>query len=118
MAQVYRQLRNRQRAGLEPFFPLSADELAQQASNVIAPVSKASVDCGVAVFRELGLIETHTAYADGVRVRSVHVREGSSKVALTDSVRYREGLERARDIPRCSSRLGPGLRTGPACACA
>ena len=93
MAQVYRQLRNRQRASLEPFFPLSADELAQQASSVIAPVSKASVDCGVAVFRELGLIETHTAYADGVRVRSVHVREGSSKVALTDSVRYREGLE-------------------------
>ncbi len=93
MAQVYRQLRTQQRESAEPFFPLSADELATRASSMLMPVSKASVDCGVAVFRELGLIETHTAYADGVRVRSVRVREDSSKVELTDSVRYREGLE-------------------------
>ena len=51
-----------------------------------------SAACGVAVFRELGLIETHTAFgADGM-ARSIHVVETQDKVELTDSVRYREGL--------------------------
>ena len=46
----------------------------------------------MAVFRELGLIETHVAYASGEVKRSIHVNETASKVELTDSVRYREGL--------------------------
>lgn len=92
LAQVYRTLRTLQRQSAEPFFTLGDAELAAAASTDAFPVSPASAACGVAVFRELGLIETHTAYgADGV-ARSIHVREAQSKVELADSVRYREGL--------------------------
>ena len=71
-------------------------DLAAAASTDLFPVSPASAACGVEVFRELGLIETHTARrADGA-TRAIHVLEARSKVELTDSVRYREGLgERA-----------------------
>lgn len=104
LAQVYRTLRALQRRSAEPFFTLSDAELADAASTDAFPVSPASAACGVAVFRELGLVETHTAYgADGM-ARSIHVKETQGKVELTDSVRYREGLG-ARDIP-CVSRLG------------
>lgn len=92
LAQVYRKLRDLQRASDESFFALGNADLAAAASTEAFPVSPASAACGVAVFRELGLIETHTAYrADGM-ARSIHVLEGQSKVELTDSVRYREGL--------------------------
>ncbi len=46
----------------------------------------------MAVFRELGLIETRVAYASGEVTRSIHVNNAESRVELTDSVRYREGL--------------------------
>ena len=92
LAQVYRTLRALQRRSAEPFFTLSDAELADAASTDAFPVSPASAACGVAVFRELGLVETHTAYgADGM-ARSIHVKETQGKVELTDSVRYREGL--------------------------
>ena len=48
--------------------------------------------CGVAVFRELGLIETRSTEG-GDRLRAIHVVNTESKVELTDSVRYREGLD-------------------------
>ena len=64
----------------------------QAASTDAFPISPASAACCVAVFRERGLIETHTAFgADGM-ARSIHVVETQDKVELTDSVRYREGL--------------------------
>ena len=63
LAQVYRTLRSLQRTSAEPFFTLGDAELAAAASTDLFPVSPASAACGVAVFRELGLIETHTAYA-------------------------------------------------------
>ena len=45
------------------------------------------------MFRELGLIETHTAYTSGDVVRSVRVVPDADKVELSNSVRYLEGLD-------------------------
>lgn len=96
LAQVYRCLRTLQRDNGACFFAMSNADLAQHASNELFKVSASSAACGVAVFRELGLIETHTAYASGEAARSIRVVDGADKVELTDSVRYREGLgERA-----------------------
>lgn len=92
MAQVYRKLRSLQREGDQEFFAIANAELAQAASTELCAVTPQAAACGVAVFRELGLIETHTAYGSAGMVRSVHVVECASKVELTDSVRYREGL--------------------------
>ncbi|RDB61962.1 single-stranded-DNA-specific exonuclease RecJ [Gordonibacter sp. 28C] len=96
LAQVYRRLRAIQRDHGDGFFTLGNVDLAKLASEGGHAVSPASAACGVAVFRELGLIETHTAYASGETTRSIRVVDTNSKVELTDSVRYREGLgERA-----------------------
>ena len=96
LAQVYRRLRAIQRDHGDAFFTLGNVDLAKLASEGGHAVSPASAACGVAVFRELGLIETHTAYASGETTRSIRVVDTNSKVELTDSVRYREGLgERA-----------------------
>ena len=92
LAQVYRRLRSLQRESADEFFSMGNADLAAAATTDAFPVSPASAACGVAVFRELGLIETHTAFgADGM-ARSIHVVDTQSKVELTDSVRYREGL--------------------------
>ena len=96
LAQVYRRLRAIQRDHGDAFFTLGNVDLAKLASEGGHAVSPASAACGVAVFRELGLIETHTAYASGETTRSIRVVDTNSKEELTDSVRYREGLgERA-----------------------
>lgn len=92
LAQVYRCLRALQRQAGEGFFTLSNMELARQASQRAHEVRPASAACGIAVFRELGLVETRTVYASGEPTRSVRVVNVQSKVELTDSVRYREGL--------------------------
>ena len=93
-AQVYRELRRAQReAGGRPISPSNAD-LAESCSarDKKHPVSLASVECAIAVFRELGLVETRAG--DGPdRLRSIRVVETNSKVELVDSVRYREGLD-------------------------
>lgn len=93
MAQVYRNLRALQRQTPGAFFSLGNDDLAAMASQDLRPVSPTSAACGVAVFRELGLIETRTTYSAGGVTRSIRVNEQASKVELTDSVRYREGLD-------------------------
>lgn len=97
LAQVYRRLRAVQRASEAPFFTMGNAELASLASSQTCQISPVSAACGVAVFRELGLIETHVAYTSGEVTRSIHVNDTESKVELTDSVRYREGLGE-RDI--------------------
>lgn len=74
-------------------------ELAHIVSGTGCEITAASAACGIAVFRELGLIETHVAYASGEGARMVRVKEGAGRVELTDSVRYREGLGE-RDIFR------------------
>lgn len=92
MAQVYRRLRAVQHQTPNDSFCLSDDDLAAQASDALRAVSPRSAACGVAVFRELGLIETRVSYSAGVPTRWIRVVEGASRVELTDSVRYREGL--------------------------
>ena len=93
LAQVYRRLRSIQRERGDGFFAISNSELASASSTETFPISIASARCGVAVFRELGLIETRSAFgADGLS-RSIRVLNTTSKVELTDSVRYREGLD-------------------------
>lgn len=93
MAQVFRRLRALQRQTPNDYFPVGDADLAQMASDALRAVSPSSAACGVAVFRELGLIDTRTVYEAGRPVLWVRVREGASKVELTDSVRYREGLD-------------------------
>ena len=95
MAQVYRELRRMQHDAHGDFFTASDADLAQAAPSIAAqpPLSEAAAACGVAVFRELGLIETRTTTVRGVPTRSIHVCDAQAKVELIDSVRYREGLD-------------------------
>ena len=100
MADVYRYLRDQQRAHGEGFFSANSAEVAEKmaaaatargAGKVTVPVP--SVECAIAVFRELGLVETRTAFAAGEENRSLRVLPNVDRVELTDSVRYREGLD-------------------------
>lgn len=93
MAQVYRRLRSLQRQCDGDYFCVGEADLAHAASDSFRAVSPVSAACGLAVFRELGLIETRTVYEAGRPALWVRVREEVSKVELTDSVRYREGLD-------------------------
>ena len=93
MAQVYRALRDMQKDAGEGFFTASNADIADRASNGGSPVSKGSVACAIAVFRELGLVETRTAFTSGEVIRSVRVVPHAAKVELENSVRYREGLD-------------------------
>ncbi|HAM14461.1 MAG TPA: single-stranded-DNA-specific exonuclease RecJ [Eggerthellaceae bacterium] len=93
MAQVYRALRDAQRESGEGFFTASNVDVAKRASQRGGAVSQDSARCAISVFRELGLVETHTAYTSGEMVRSVRVVAGADKVELESSVRYREGLD-------------------------
>lgn len=92
MAQVYRALRDAQREAGSGFFTASNADVAARASSRGRAVSQDSAKCAIAVFRELGLIETRSAFTSGEMVRSVHVVSDACKVDLADSVRYREGL--------------------------
>lgn len=93
LAQVYRCLRRLQAAHAGTFFAITDDDLAKAASTDLFPINKPSAACGVAVFRELGLVETHSTMGPGGIVRQLRVVNSESKVELTDSVRYREGLD-------------------------
>ncbi|WP_172135708.1 single-stranded-DNA-specific exonuclease RecJ [Adlercreutzia sp. ZJ473] len=92
MAQVYRRLRARQRQTPGSYFCMENGDLAALASDELHVVAPEAAACGVAVFRELGLIETRVSCNAGQTERWIRVNEGASKVELTDSVRYREGL--------------------------
>ena len=104
MAQVYRTLRARQRAvGSTPFEAVAA-ALAAEAS--AAPgriaVSPEAVQCGIAVFRELDLLRIASRDAAADAGRYVYVPDSASKVELSDSVRYREGLDELEVFERFS----------------
>ena len=93
LAEVYRALRAWQRRTPGEFFEMTDAELARIVSGAGCEITPSAAACGVAVFRELGLIETHVAYASGEGARMVRVKEGAARVELTDSVRYREGMD-------------------------
>lgn len=100
MAQMYRKLRAMQRQAREPvdasqgsdgFFALCLQEFADAASERAHRVSAQAAACGVAVFSELGLIESARTFDSGTERYMVRVVEDAKKVELYDSVRYCEG---------------------------
>ena len=93
MAQVYRALRDAQKQAGDGFFTAGNADVADRASKLGSDVSQESATCAIAVFRELGLVETRTAFTSGEVTRSVHVVPNAAKVELENSVRYREGLD-------------------------
>ena len=93
MAEMYRYLREAQRAVGEGFFEANSVEIAQVLSNRGVAASAESVECAIAVFRELGLVESHTANMVGEIARALRVVQDHARVELTDSVRYSEGLD-------------------------
>ena len=93
MAQVYRRLRHLQRECPNDYFCAGPADLAHGASDGFHRVSPVSAACGLAVFRELGLIETRTVREAGREALWVRVQERADRVELTDSVRYREGID-------------------------
>ena len=95
MARVYRALRDAQRESGSPgnFVSMSDAEIAERASQRGQQVLPESVECAIAVFRELGLIETHTTLATEEAHRLFRMVLDAGKVELESSVRYREGLD-------------------------
>ncbi|MCL2889090.1 MAG: single-stranded-DNA-specific exonuclease RecJ [Eggerthellaceae bacterium] len=93
LAQIYRELRRLQKDSGQDFFIMSNAELAEHASrNTQQRISPVSAACGVAVFRDLGLLETAVSYQNGEMRRSIRVFDTKTKVELSDSIRYCEGL--------------------------
>ncbi len=92
MARLYRRLRTLQRKNAEGFFAIGNRMLAAMVSDERHPLSALSAGCSVAVFRELGLIETKTTNEGNESIQWVRVVEDAAKVELTDSARYREGI--------------------------
>ena len=93
MADLYRALRDAQGEAGEGYFTASNADVAARASRRGREISQESARCAIAVFRELGLIETRTANTSGEVTRSVRVVPNADKVQLESSVRYREGLD-------------------------
>lgn len=95
MAQIYRSLRALQQTSGQAFFALDEDEVAHRATRLFGnTVTPSQVQLGVAVFEELGLVETKADETQGSRVKqNVYVVDYKGKVELSDSVQYREGLD-------------------------
>lgn len=92
LAQIYRALKRLGANSSEGMITASDEDIAHAATNQrqIQAVSPSCVACAIAVFRELGLITVDITYPG--RRRAIQLVEGATKVELTDSVRYREGL--------------------------
>ncbi|MDO5042683.1 MAG: helicase-related protein, partial [Slackia sp.] len=111
LGQVYRELRCLQRdaesrsdavRNEDVFFTMSDEELAR-VCNARTPRFSVTPDVcasGMAVFEELGLVRLRDASTNGVARRQVHVCAFGGKVELTDSVRYREGLDESEAFAR------------------
>ena len=111
LGQVYRELRCLQRdaesrsdavRNEDVFFTMSDEELAR-VCNARTPRFAVTPDVcasGMAVFEELGLVRLRDASTNGVARRQVHVCAFGGKVELTDSVRYREGLDESEAFAR------------------
>lgn len=93
MAQIYRRMKALQAERPGQMISLGMSELARLASDDARIVSPEAARCGISVFTELGLIESTRRFQGGFEVHGFRVREGASKVELTDSVRYQEGLD-------------------------
>ena len=100
MGQIYRELRRRQRQAGTGAFALTCDELARYAGSLIPPskIDAAQSACALSVFSELGLVELGSVPSNASEVVTVHVVDYGGKVELTDSVRYREGLDEVAEF--------------------
>ena len=66
MAQIYRSLRALQQTSGQAFFALDEDEVAHRATRLFGnTVTPSQVQLGVAVFEELGLVETKADETQG-----------------------------------------------------
>ncbi len=76
------------------FFTISNQDLsaACMARRPRFDIGAQTCACGISVFEELGLVCTYAAHGFDDTVHTVHVCIGASKVELTDSVLYREGM--------------------------
>ncbi len=98
MAQIYRKLRSLQKEIESEYFRIDENDLAKAASVGYKPISRSEAACGLSVFSELGLIDLRRVAGCDFGTFEVHVVENSSKVELTDSVRYQEGLDEQMDF--------------------
>lgn len=93
MVRIYRALKGMQASCPGCAFTRTIDDLAQAASQGSIPITPTAAACGLAVFRELGLIDAAQLFEGGAEVHSILVHEDCCKVELTDSVRYCEGRD-------------------------
>ncbi|MGN0037953.1 MAG: single-stranded-DNA-specific exonuclease RecJ [Coriobacteriales bacterium] len=93
MVALYKALRARAAQAAqqgEESFSCTNAQLAQEAAQQgRAQLDESGVSCGLGVFRELGFLETSGSSV----ARRITMVEGPQKMSLTDSVRYREGLQ-------------------------
>ncbi|MDD6784900.1 MAG: single-stranded-DNA-specific exonuclease RecJ, partial [Eggerthellales bacterium] len=93
LVEVYKYLRAEQAKHGDEMFTLNLDDFEQDAAaGGRHGISAAAVKCGIAVFRELGLIEARRGCFCGDRMWAVYVKQRPEKVDLVESVRFREGL--------------------------
>lgn len=94
MAQIYRYLRGTQRSQDDYYFSLDYAQTAKNASGLLrgTSLSASQVRCALTVFCELGLIESQNCLSEDAGC-IIHVVDYKGKVELSDSTRYREGLE-------------------------
>lgn len=93
MAKVYRSFRCLQSECPGKAVRMCVSELARKASDDFCLVSPEAIECGLAVFNELGLINVMKSFDDAHEIYEFTICENAPKVELTDSVRYREGLD-------------------------
>ncbi|MCI9129678.1 MAG: single-stranded-DNA-specific exonuclease RecJ [Eggerthellaceae bacterium] len=93
MARIYTRMRSLQAECPGQMVSMAASELARLASDDFCLISAESARCGISVFSELGLIDSKLTFSDGHEICGFRVHETESKVELTDSVRYQEGLD-------------------------
>lgn len=92
MAQVYRHLRNMQKTLQDDMLRFSFASLAKDANRGRAILDEEIVACGIRVFSELGLIDVREMPSFKSDECVMSVCDVVSKVELSDSTQYREGL--------------------------
>ncbi len=93
MAQVYSKIREEQRKRPGCWMRMGFEQLADLVSDDFRIISTQACECGLSVFSELGLIDCKQVFNNGVEEREFRINENAPEVELTDSVRYREGLD-------------------------
>ena len=96
LADIYRWLRSGCNNNSGEFSFVN-ENLMEMYNNSLAPAMPGAVMCGVAIFEELGLIETKSTYVDGKTSTFVKIIPGT-QVKLENSSRFVEGLAQITDF--------------------